>query len=119
MPRASFRPEPSPFLAPFLSATFRREMWGRVVECTPQKLEVAWKEGWDPAGVLIESLAERFAQKPFFGADANAVANKKNKNGGAQRPPSLVSQSSCHHQPAHPQVHRTEHHSGPSFPDPI
>src|SRR6266436_4953859 len=75
----------------------------------PQKLEVAWKEGRDTAGVVIEPLAERFAQKLLFSADANAVANKKNKNGTAQRPPSAVSQSCNHHQAEHPQVDRIAH----------
>ena len=77
-------------------------MTGREMTGDPQKLEVAWNEGRDTAGVVIEPLAERFAQKLLFGPDANAVAEKKNKNGTAQRPPSAVSQSCSHHQAEHP-----------------
>src|SRR5216684_3308573 len=118
MSSASSRLEPPVFIsARFWSAGLPRRNEGRVVECTPQRLEVAWKERRDPAGVLIELHAERFAQKLFFGADANAVANKKNKNGGAQRPPSRVSQSCGHHQPEHPKVDRIAHHSVRSLRD--
>src|SRR5216683_4514485 len=92
-------------------------MTGREMAGDPQKLEVAWKEGRDTARVVVEPLAERFAQKLFFGPDANAVAEKKNKNGTAQRPPSAVSQSCSHHQAEHPQVDRIAHHAVRSLGD--
>jgi hypothetical protein len=45
---------------------------------------VAREEGRDAAGVVIELDTKSFAEKLFFGADANAVADKKNDNGNTK-----------------------------------
>src|SRR5260370_41923536 len=123
MSSTSSRPEPacgrqaaSIFLARFWRAGLPRGMRGRGAGWST-KLQVAWKEGRDTAGVLIELDAERFAQKLFFGADANAVADKKNKNGSSQRPPGRVSHACGHHQAEHPKVDWIAHHSVRSLRD--
>ena len=67
-----------------------------------ESLEVVREEGRDAASVFIELDAENFAEERFFGADTNAVAEKKNNDGSAKRPPAAVSQACGDHQAEHP-----------------
>jgi len=73
-------------------------------------LEVAGEEGRDVASVIIELDAESFAEERFFGADANAVAEKKDNDGSTKRPPGSVSQPCGDHQGEHPEVNGIAHY---------